>query len=574
MTNPRATLPKSPSFRSTSPARLGNRRGIALISVLAVLILLTVLVVAFLIRAEVARTSSANYRATTETRLLADTVLNLVQAEINDATTYGLTRSGGPYTWASQPGAIRVYDTTGGASVRIYRLYSAPSLSTSTISDLLDANGNTTEIPSDWASNPAKYVDLNAPVNVTDPSNTASNFLVYPILDNRNPTNTAQAVKLPGFYVNATGTSTYPATLAAANLSSPNQPVMPVQWLYVLANGQIIAPDSTSSGSTATFTTSSSQPSTTNPIVGRIAYWTDDDTCKININTAGGSVSYRTYSTAANPTVVNDGNGATGIFFTLGGLSKGQGAQAPASWDTPRFGGSWDDIKLFAANQPVSGEYQRYPGHPATTILYYLLYALGINLPEQFNGGNNGFALAYSGSPAGSSIDTQSGGNAVWSHTSSLYGLLPRYNDISGSQGGLADTTFNTGGTANSAAMAPHRTRLYTSLGELLYSTSSTGTTSLVRTQNGTLNGATTPGTPFLTRQQMETGKFFMTAHSRAPEVTLFGTPRVAMWPIPDARGATIGPGVPSAPARPRPKFGSSALPPRISASPTSPIST
>jgi len=531
MTNPRATLPKSPSFRSTSPARLGNRRGIALISVLAVLILLTVLVVAFLIRAEVARTSSANYRATTETRLLADTVLNLVQAEINDATTYGLTRSGGPYTWASQPGAIRVYDTTGGASVRIYRLYSAPSLSTSTISDLLDANGNTTEIPSDWASNPAKYVDLNAPVNVTDPSNTASNFLVYPILDNRNPTNTAQAVKLPGFYVNATGTSTYPATLAAANLSSPNQPVMPVQWLYVLANGQIIAPDSTSSGSTATFTTASSQPSTTNPIVGRIAYWTDDDTCKININTAGGSVAYRTYTNGTTPVTVNDGNGTTGIFFTLGGISGGQGAQAGVSWDTPRFGGSWDDLKLFANDQPVSGEYQRYPGHPATTILYYLLYALGVNVPEAYGGAQNGFALGYSGTPAGNASDTQHGGNAMWLHTSSLYGLLPRYNDDGGSQAGIADTTYI--GTPTTPTTT--RKRLYTSLGELLYSTSTTGTAPPVRTQNGTLTGTTTtPITPFLTRQQIETGKFFMTAHSRAPEVTLFGTPRVAMWPIPD----------------------------------------
>ena len=30
----------------------------------------------------------------------------------------------------------------------------------------------------------------------------------------------------------------------------------------------------------------------------------------------------------------------------------------------------------------------------------------------------------------------------------------------------------------------------------------------------------------------METAKFFLTAHSRAPELNLFGEPRVAMWPI------------------------------------------
>jgi uncharacterized protein (TIGR02600 family) len=39
-------------------------------------------------------------------------------------------------------------------------------------------------------------------------------------------------------------------------------------------------------------------------------------------------------------------------------------------------------------------------------------------------------------------------------------------------------------------------------------------------------------------RQQLESGKFFLTAHSRGPEVTLFGTPRVCMWPVSSQTGS------------------------------------
>ncbi len=524
---------KPPLFhQAPSFPRLGNRRGIALVSVLAVLILLTVLVVAFLIRAEMARTSSANYRATTGTRLLTDTVLNLVQAEINDATTYGsstMSSGSGPYTWASQPGAVRVFDSTG-ALQRIYRLYSAPSLTTNQISDLLDGTGNTTEVPTTWAANPAQWVDLNAPVSVTDPTNAGNNFTVYPILDNRCPANTAQCVQLPGFFVNPVGTVTFPV----AATTTLNPPYMPVRWLYVLQNGQLVAPTG-GAGTSATFT-GSLTPSSANPIVGRVAFWTDDDTCKVNINTAAGSISYRT-DFNGNTTVVSDG----GVFFKTNPNATTGNSWAPSPWDVPRYAGSWDDVKMMAADQTVQGEYQRYPGHPATTILYYILRALGVStsttigfaMPEivtslaTFSPSNYG--LAYT---AGDTV--QGSGSLSWPYTSTLFGILPRYNDNGGSQGGIADTTHS-GATI---AITPNRSRLYTSVGELLYSTSASGGT---RTKNGLLTlGVPSPtGTIAFTRQQIETGKFFLTAHSRAPETTLFGTPRVAMWPIPDTTQAS-----------------------------------
>ena len=384
-------------------------------------------------------------------------------------------------------------------------------------------------------------MDLNAPVAATGltSSGTATSVSIYPILDNRNPASTTQCVQMPGFFVNPVGTTTFP-TAATTTL---NPPVMPVQWLYVLQDGTIIAPTG-GSGGTATFTGATKVPSASNPIVGRIAYWTDDDTCKININTAAGSVAIRLAPTSTS---------ATGKVFQLadGGVfySTANTPVAPAPWDVPRYGGSWEDGKLFASDQPVAGEYQRYPGHPASTMLYFALRALavststGFNMPEvlfpKYNGKPQAYQLAYTVS--GTSNDTQNGGNLVWPYTSALYGITPRYNDNGGSQGGIADTTHSTG-TLAVTSISPTRYRLYTSLGELMYSPTGTTTSgTLARVGNNPMTGniqytGSFPRYGTFTRQQIETGKFFLTAHSRAPETTLFGTPRVTMWPIPDTQ--------------------------------------
>ena len=67
--------------------------------------------------------------------------------------------------------------------------------------------------------------------------------------------------------------------------------------------------------------------SPSNPIIGRVAFWTDDESCKVNINTA-----------------------SEGSF-----------------WDTPRATYA-DEVGLNKA-YPVQGEFQRYAGHPATISL-------------------------------------------------------------------------------------------------------------------------------------------------------------------------------------------------------------
>ncbi len=118
---------------------------------------------------------------------------------------------------------------------------------------------------------------------------------------------------------------------------------------------RVVAPASASNGTLA-FSGTNGAPTVSNPIVGRIAFWADDDTSKVNINTA----SEGTY------------------------------------WDTPRIF-SYEDNGYFPGNnlndptivpgmaiaQPVQHEYQRYPGHPATTSLSAVFGGIFFGLDER-----------------------------------------------------------------------------------------------------------------------------------------------------------------------------------------------
>jgi len=428
-----------------SPTSLRPRHtsegGATLIIVLAILVLVAILIVGFLTRATSERSASASYSATATARQLADTAVNLVQAQINDATSYGSN-----FAWASQPGAVRVYDNTGQLA-HIYRLYSAASMR----ADVTNPNILAADIPpGDWASSPGLWTDLNAPVISDNLSGTKQT--IFPILDPRDPVDpgTPEApkvtTKIDGFKVDAA-----PGATTA-------QPVpMPARWLYVLQNGQVVAP--TGSGNNITIQGAEKD----NPIVGRIAFWTDDESSKVNINTAAGNLSLR------------------------------DNKLLPAPWDVPRFR-IYDERLLFSENQPVSGEYQRYPGHPANTDLSRLFSAL--NLPNM------------------ATVAQTSTGT-----TSDFFKLLPRLNDNNGSKGGTVNTTKSNTQTPVTAK----NDRLFSSLGELAFDKD--------RKKN-TLYAGESADSFTNTRQQLESGKFFLTANSRAPEVTLFGTPRIINWPI------------------------------------------
>ena len=448
--------------------------------VLIVIVLMTILIVSFLARSGTERAAGSAYHAAASAEMLASTAVNLVQSQINEAvsTTGGRTGS----VWCSQPGAIRVFDPTH-AHQKIYRLYSAGALATTEPRDLA---ANDLSAAADWKNNPAIWIDLNEPVmppGLKDSAGrplggAAPGALVYPILDTRDPSSDLsdpQKTKFLdsktdewdenwGFSIKTDDTANPVGATAAA-------PCMPVRWIYVLGDGSLSFPQGGRSGSSI-----ATIPKATagNPVVGRIAFWTDDETCKVNINTAAGSRSLRPY--------LGDGSGRS--------------LPLPAPWDTPRFK-LFEERVLFSENQPVNGEYQRYPGHPATTDLFNIWNALGM-AGTDYPPGPVVYADPVGPQPAPE--DT----------VSSFYGRLPRYTDDNSSAGGSRNTTAAR--LVSSSHPAPTSRRFYHSLGELLFN------------ETRDVSG--------VARQQVESGKFFLTAHSRAPDQTLAGTPRVAIWPV------------------------------------------
>ncbi|MDD5348718.1 MAG: Verru_Chthon cassette protein A [Chthoniobacteraceae bacterium] len=276
--------------------------GFALVIVLSILALLVVLFVGLLTRATTERAAASGYNASIMARQLSNTVVGLVQGQINTATTQKEAGSGTSVPWVSQPGMVRTFDSRG-KLLNAYKLYSAPAMISGSVNINTATGKSADEPPALWADSPALWVDLNAPVEVGGTKH-------FPILDGTCIAEGFSNPSAPG----TTGTNDY-------------QPVpMPVRWLYVLRDGQVVAPtivDDSTAGKTATI----AEETRDNPIVGRVAFWTDDDTCKVNINTA----SEGTY------------------------------------WDTPRFSTNAD--RDLANYQPAQHEFQRYPGHPAMTCL-------------------------------------------------------------------------------------------------------------------------------------------------------------------------------------------------------------
>ncbi|MDR1191064.1 MAG: Verru_Chthon cassette protein A [Verrucomicrobiales bacterium] len=460
----------------TNPISHPNtNHGVALISVLAVIVLVTALVIGFLVRAGYEGASSGNYRAGSTTRLLADTAVNLVQAEINEAIASCHDGGNTFKAWASQPGAIRVFDQ-GGSLEKFYRLYSAETqvVATTSAAGLLAAD----QPPPAWMDQPALWVDLNAPVKVTGAAG-ADDYLVFPILDPRDPDNAS--AEAPSANLVQNNTSGMPGFSISDNANpadlgkNPLQPLpMPVRWLYVLENGQIVAPEI--SGDDIRI-----PGADRSPIIGRIAFWTDDETAKVNINTACGSFSERLDPDDA---------------------SANRKMILPAPWDVSRFL-TWDDRIVFSESQPYHGEYQRYPGHPATTDIYQIFNALHVPMQDIPS-----YPPKLDHYAANQYLPSASGGAAPL-----FFKFLPRYNDNNASsRGGTVGNIFG-----DLVPISSKNSRLYTSVGELLYDYND-------KTHKREASG--------LTRQQIESGKFFLSAHSRAPEETLFGTPRLSIWPI------------------------------------------
>jgi hypothetical protein len=271
-------------------------RGVALVLVLAFLALISVFVIGFFSSASGELTASTSYAAGITTRQLADSTINLVEGQIREATTRlapdAADREKDFDAWASQPGMIRTFRGGPNASpetTALYKLYSSDQM-------VVDETGavktfrSIKDVPAGaggWYTQPALYTDLNEPVSIPDPTNGSQNIDRYPIFDPF----TFSPPGTPESQINPASGKVYGAELTRDDeLPSNRQARMPVRWLYILRDGTVAAPltDAGNGGKTASFSTEKAHPTPENPIVGRIAFWTDDDTCKVNINTAGG----------------------------------------------------------------------------------------------------------------------------------------------------------------------------------------------------------------------------------------------------------------------------------------------
>ena len=468
-------------------------RGIALVIVLMMLVLLSGVVVAFLTTVSHERVASTASSSTATTRLIADSTLNLVIAQIRDATS----QTGEDVTWASQPGAIRTYggklsgskkqiqasggpsgayhyEYTPSANDYVFKLYSADTMRPNA------TEYNTKELPAEvkviegWsATKPtADHVDLNQPFLSVRSDLAADGTVVeprYPIIDPRAKytsgeqlNNTGDPGIVDGFDAKITTDSQLKFAKAGSGTGSavPYLP-MPVKWLYVLKD-MSVGP--------------ASRATETNPIIGRTAFWTDDEASKLNINTASEGTFWDTPSQSTEQ--------------ESGKVDNGSGPLASSS----------QSLSL-AASQPVRGEYQRYSGHPATTSLSPALgWLWGVTPTDSIMPNGNETYRAFK---------------------EAIYQILPFTPYGNGTTEGGTKNTDQFYDSTVPVLDIPTK-HLYTTVDEMMFAAQRT---------SGGINGRPVLN-PTVTPGALEKVRFFLTANSRSPELNLFGRPRVTIWPV------------------------------------------
>lgn len=482
-------------------------KGLALIIVLSMLSLATIVMLAFLSVADTEHKGTMTYSSSQNARRLADTAVNIVVSQITAGSDQD-TNTQGREIHATQPGAVRKY-TSSGAFLAGYKLFSDAEMiyqgsgaatGTSAVTDEYNFVKNS-EPPSTWNqdNNIARYVDMNEPVvkGVVSSTGEVGNVETYfPIIDPRaaysmNPTGTSP-LPVEGFQYSTTTSlsgndlsGTDPVTRKPAIVRPPAtgsgvdslRLAMPVQWLYMLRDGTL------GTLNTDMQFVGAEPASAANPIVARLAFWTDDETCKININTAS----------------------------------------EPTFQGKPLYYHERDH--RWADYAAARSEYQRFPGHPATVALSSVFYPnslLDINRDLE----------TY---PVGTTAKTAGGSafNTAISVKNRIYQLAPRIH-TGGSNVGtrlFAADDFNSGGsqglTTDVDISAALNERLYASVDELFFGVGSS-TARLVN--DVTIQG--NQSSQLFSKQTLERASAFLTAHSRASEISMLGLPRIAMWPV------------------------------------------
>jgi hypothetical protein len=422
-----------------------SRSGMALLLVLAGVVLITGIAVALLMRVEGGRVMSGAYSKTIEARLLADSVANIVIGQIRDAT------ADGELAWASQPGVIRTYNVTGNFE-KGYKLYSSSTMVEDNEDQLVSLDAGNLQ---GWSNKTGQYVNLNEPVNNH-----------YPIL---NPG--LKNLNIAGF----------------DNLNESNELKnfqMPVEWMYVLKDGTLTTGNYSSgrivfSGNNA--------PTDENPIQGRIAFWTDDETAKINVNTAAEGLFWDT--PRANTKIADNSANTASRYVVANQTQVHNSSRNPG--DNP----ATDYEHGFAYIQPANKEYNRYPGHPAMNCMSVLLDNSANKLNDPLS-------------------------------KTELEQIFKFASVLKNPEGVLR------GSQMGSFQVSPaNPTASNVQLGEFpLYAT--LDETAMVSSLDPASAAQERPETELFDPTDIEMREFLMTASSRAPELNIFNRPRISMWPV------------------------------------------
>ncbi|MBL9153164.1 MAG: Verru_Chthon cassette protein A [Verrucomicrobiales bacterium] len=461
------THPKVPGASPT----LESRRGVALITVLTIISLCTILVLTFFQLAQNEMIASDSYNSGLEAQQVAEQAVNLVIKQIREAT------SDGEMAWASQPGVIRTWGKRGDFG-KGYKLYSDEQMVETDERSLVEGDYNEFE---NWDALPAQFVDLNEPV-------IRGTKVYYPIVDPSARTNPKWRQSLgedsdgvEGFMVlpedsgnrllaevkRGTAGGVVPSGPMSASVKEAtggafNTLPMPVKWIYQLKDGTLGVLDNAGRFKA---TSGGNEPSAANPMVARFAFWADDETSKLNPNVHAGG----------------------------------------ATWTTPMASGRIDrDLGRY---QPLQHEWQRYPGHPATT---HLAPVIAPGIPDITLSRDN---------------------------MEMIFNLVPRVVG-GGSVSGTKKANFNDPGERN--GLIADTDRLYATLDEFFlepgHKSSSPNRSATLRDANefpdaskGGRGGSAIDWE--VMQEHAERTKFFLSVVSRAPETTMFNTPRVSLWP-------------------------------------------
>ncbi len=483
------------------------------------LVLLSGVVLAFMLTARTEYVASKSYEGGASARVLADSAVNLVIAQIREASTQP------NLAWTSQPGLIRTF-AVGGAATKSYKLYSADSLIEPGSVDPALA----TDLPAtaaEWKQQPSLWTDLNAPVadlTKKDPFNNAKPLLNYPIFDGGHLQAIADPTT-PGstplqMSLNKDGNADIEG-FKVDDRYADSGVSMPVKWLYMLKDGTLVpAKASTAPGAkqgdvdiivpTTPIDKTKTAQGDFNSIVARVAFWTDDETAKVNINTASEGTFADTPMASAMTTRWAQGMYANGFF-------------PDTTWE----------IEL-ANRQGAAKEYQRYPGHPATTSLSpifgrQLLLRTSINqnrakMAEEifkFIPRVSGRTYNRDIDPTYSEATRQDVAGTKQYDNSSQAGTVR----AGGAAGGYsAEKTYS--------PVTPDSDRLYATIDEFIYNPNFATNANQDTKRNGWLLAEPDPANKRdTTREMLEMSKFFLTANSKAPEQNLYNLPRISVWP-------------------------------------------